>query len=72
MEKLTRDYVYYSSKGYIDRTEIHIVFVTMRLIDKGKIIRPICNDNKRVFNEIGIEKQITCKKCLKWQNKRDK
>ena len=67
MEKLN---AYYNSKGYIDRTEIHITFVDMRLFDECKIIRPICNDNKRIFNEIGIEKSVTCKKCLKWIEKR--
>ena len=72
MEKLVWDYVYYSGKGFIDRTEIHITFINMRLSDKGKLIHPICNDNKRIFSEIGIDKKVTCKKCLKWLEKRIK
>ena len=70
---MDRDYSISNGKSFIDRTEIHITVIYTKLSDNNmKIINPICNDNKRVFNEIGIEKVITCKKCLKWINKRIK
>jgi len=59
--------IFYSSKGFIDNTEIHHIFSVIT-IDRGVLHYLKCS-NKRIKKFVTIASKVTCKKCLKWENK---